>query len=405
MPGPRVNRLTRPFQAFFALEASSSLLLLLATVLALAWANSPWAAGYERLLHLPLALRVGAFELALSFEHFVNDALMAVFFFVVGMEIKRELVHGELASLRRAAFPVLAAVGGMVAPAGIYAALHWGGPALRGWGIPMATDIAFALAALAVFGARVPPGLKVFLLALAIADDIGAVAVIALFYTEGVSGAWLAAAAAGLGVAAAFGRAGVTAYSVYLAIGVCVWFATHESGVHSTIAGVALGFLTPARPIGDGDSRSPLDHLVHLLHPWVAFAIMPVFALANAGVALEPQTLASPGAARVAVGVALGLLLGKPLGITLFAWLAVRLGWASLPAGVGWSQIVATGFLAGIGFTVALFVAALAFDDPAFKAGAKIGILGASLLATVAGLAVLGRVLPPASAPPRKEAR
>ncbi|MEB2344048.1 MAG: Na+/H+ antiporter NhaA [Deltaproteobacteria bacterium] len=438
-PAPRLlERAGAPLQRFLELEAASTILLLAATGVALVWANSPWAPLYEALLHVPLALRIGPWELALGFEHFVNDALMAVFFFVVGLEIKRELAVGELSSASRALLPVVAAAGGMVVPAGLYAAFHWDGPALRGWGIPMATDIAFAVAALSVFGARVAPGLKVFLLALAIADDIGAVAVIALFYTESLSMAWLGAAAAGLALVAGLGRAGVRAYGVYLAAGIGVWLAVHASGVHATIAAVALGFLTPARPLdppaerrgfvrravallerggdlleGEGDpdghrrhdlarqvsraaraSLSPLDELVQRLHPVVAFVIMPVFALANAGVPIELAKLAEPLPLRVAIGVALGLVAGKPAGITLFAWLAVRLGVAELPRGVGWLQVVATGCLAGIGFTVALFVAALAFEAPELKAGAKVGILVGSAAATALGVALLARALP-----------
>lgn len=433
-----LERAGAPLQRFLELEAASTILLLTATGIALVWANSPWAPLYERLLHVPLALRVGPWELELGLEHFVNDALMAVFFFVVGLEIKRELVVGELSSASRALLPVVAAIGGMVVPAGLYAALHWGSPALRGWGIPMATDIAFAVAALSVFGSRVAPGLKVFLLALAIADDIGAVAVIAIFYAGSVSTAWLGAAVAGLALVAALGRAGVRAYAVYGAVGIGVWLAVHASGVHATIAAVALGFLTPARPLDppaerrdfvrrgvgllerigdllegnddrDGHRRhdlarevsraaraslSPLDELVHRLHPFVAFVIMPVFALCNAGVPIELAKLALPVPLRVAIGVALGLVVGKPLGITLFAWLAVRLGLAELPRGVGWAQVLATGCLAGIGFTVALFVAALAFEVPDLKGGAKVGILAGSAIATVLGLGLLARTLP-----------
>jgi NhaA family Na+:H+ antiporter len=438
-PPPRlISRLTGPFERFLELEASSTILLLAATVIALAWANSPWAASYEHLLHVPLAARIGSWELELSLHHFVNDALMGLFFFVVGLEIKRELAIGELSSLRRALLPVVAAVGGMVVPAGIYASFHWGGDALRGWGIPMATDIAFAVAALSVFAARVPSGLKVFLLALAIADDIGAVTVIALFYTEDLSVPWLGAAAAGLAFTWGLNVAGVRAYSVYFLVGGLVWLATYFSGVHATIAAVALGFLTPARPLdplaarrdyvqsglrvlerfgdlleGDADhgghtrhvlarrvsraaraTLSPLDELTNLLHPWVAFFIMPVFALANAGVRIDASTLAEPVPLRVALGVALGLVVGKPIGITLFAWAAVKAGWCELPRGVTWPQVVGAGLLAGIGFTVALFVASLAFTTPAWVAGSKVGILAGSLLAAVLGLGLLARTLP-----------
>jgi NhaA family Na+:H+ antiporter len=441
---PRLlSRMTRPLQRFLELEASSTLLLLLGTVCALAWANSPWAASYEHLLHVPLAARIGSAELELTLHHFVNDALMALFFFVVGLEIKRELVIGELSSLGRAMLPVLAAVGGMLLPALFFLALNGTGPAARGWGIPMATDIAFAVAALSVFGSRVPSGLKVFLLALAIADDIGAVTVIALFYTEHLSVVWLAWAAGGLLFTWALNRAGVRAYGVYFAVGALVWLATWLSGVHATIAAVALGFLTPARPLDPAGGRrtliarsrevldrlgdlldhehdhggherhrlarevsrtaraalSPLDELTNLLHPWVAFAIMPLFAFANAGVTIEPRALVEPVPLRIALGVVLGLLLGKPLGVALFSWLAVRLGVARLPAGVTWPQVGATGLLAGIGFTVALFISALAFEPPAFGAASKVGILAGSAIATGLGIAWLARALPPAPRP------
>jgi NhaA family Na+:H+ antiporter len=388
-----VERINGAFARFVALEAASTILLLVATVVALVLANSPLHDAYEHALHLPLSLRFGSLGLEMSVGHFVNDALMAIFFFVVGMEIKRELVRGELSSPSRAALPIFGALGGMIVPAAIYAALHWGGSALRGWGIPMATDIAFAVAALGIFGARVPPGLRVFLLALAIADDIGAVVVIALFYAAGLAPQWLAVAAAGLALCVFLPRFGVRSYGVYFLVGTLVWYATLRSGVHATIGGVLLGLLTPARPLA-GAEHAPVDDLVHRLHPWVAFVIMPIFALCNAGVALDASSLGDTQMQRVAIAVVLGLLFGKPIGITLFAWLAVRSGVAELPSRVGWSQILGAGILAGIGFTVALFIAALAFEDARLIAGAKVGILAASLLATVLGAALLARVLP-----------
>jgi NhaA family Na+:H+ antiporter len=441
-----IERLTAPFERFLALEAASTMLLIAATALALAWANSPWAGFYDDLLHVPLGARIGPWQLELTLHHFVNDALMGLFFFVVGLEIKRELAIGELSSVRRALLPVAAAAGGMVAPAAIYVAFHRGGPALAGWGIPMATDIAFAVAALSVFAARVPSGLKVFLLALAIADDIGAVTVIALFYTDELSLPWLAWALAGMALVVVLGRAGVRAYGVYLAVGGLVWLAAYHSGVHATIATVALGLVTPARPLAppphregfvrsgvrllerfgdliEGESGahaaherhrlaqqvsrvarsplSPVDELTNVLHPWVAFVIMPLFALCNAGVPIDLSSLSEPIPLRVALGVALGLVVGKPVGIALFAWLAVRTGVAELPSGVRWSHVVGTGMLAGIGFTVALFVAALAFEqEPAWLAGAKVGVLVGSLLATALGLGILTRTLDPAPARP-----
>ena len=378
---------------FLALESASTIVLLVLTGAALALANSPLHDAYERALHLPLALGVGSFRVAMTLHHFVNDALMALFFFLVGMEIKRELVLGELATPSRAALPAFGALGGMVVPAAIYAALHAGGPAIRGWGIPMATDIAFAVAALAVFGSRVPSGLKIFLLALAIVDDIGAVLVIAFFYSSHLAPPWIAAAVAGLLLCALLGRASVASYGVYVLIGAFVWYATWRSGVHATIAGVALGLLTPARPLA-GRDRSPIDEVEHRLHGWVAFAVIPIFALCNAGVAIDATSLGDPLAQRVAVGVGLGLVVGKPIGVTLAAWLAVRLGVAALPGGVDWRQITGTGLLAGIGFTVALFIGALAFPDESLVAGAKIGTLVASALATALGAAWLAASLP-----------
>jgi NhaA family Na+:H+ antiporter len=429
------DRLAAPFQRFLAIEAASSILLLAATLVALAWANSAWAASYAGLWHTELSLGLGEARLALSLEHWVNDGLMVIFFFLVGMEIKHELVHGELSSRERAMLPVFGALGGMLAPAAIYASLHAGGPAASGWGVPMATDIAFAVAALAVFGRRVPPGLKVFLLALAIVDDLGAVLVIALFYGKDFSFASLGAAGAGLLAVYGLRVAGVRSYGVYWAAGILVWLATLQSGVHATVAGVLLGFLTPTEPLGSEQSLvargrrvfeellgrmdaepslsgadrrrvavelraisrhslSPLERLMQALHPWSAFVVMPIFALANAGVAIDASALADPLAARVSLGVALGLLVGKPLGVTLASWAAVRLGLAALPDGVGWASLTGAGILAGIGFTMALFLTALAFEDPALAAASKLGVLGASALASFLGVALLSRCLP-----------
>ena len=394
-PATLADRLAVPFQRFLAIEAASTILLLAATIAALAWANSPWAASYAALWHTKLAVSLGPATLALSLEHWVNDGLMVLFFFLVGMEIKHELVDGELSTRERAMLPVFGALGGMVAPAALYAALHAGGPALSGWGVPMATDIAFAVAALAVFGSRVPPGLKVFLLALAIVDDLGAVAVIAIFYSEGLALAALGAAGAGLALVVGLRAAGVRATGVYWIVGAGVWLATLHSGVHATVAGVLLGFLTPAHAQDPAaDARPPLEQLTAALHPWSAFVVMPVFALANAGVALDPAALADPLARRVAQGVALGLFVGKPLGVLLSSWLAVRLGLAALPTGVGFSHLLGAGLLAGIGFTMALFLTALAFEDPALAAASKLGVMGASVLAAACGIALLARVLP-----------
>jgi NhaA family Na+:H+ antiporter len=426
------SRLARPLRRFLAVEAASSILLLAAALVALAIANSPWRDGWAHFWHQRAALEIGGFELALSLAHWVNDALMAIFFFVVGLEIKRELTIGELASRAQAMLPVFGALGGMLVPAAIYLLIQPGGDATAGWGIPMATDIAFAVAALAILGPRVPPGLKVFLLALAIVDDLGAVTVIAIFYTDQVRVSALLAALLGLGVVYAIRLAGVRAYAPYFAAGAAVWLATLGSGIHATVAGVMLGLLTPVHAlgtretlatrlresveealqrIGSGDAhgrpepllqrvrdlsleaQSPLEYLTHRLHPWVAFGVMPVFALANAGVTLDAATLGDPAARWTALAVALGLLIGKPIGITLFAIAAVRLGVAALPAGVGTGALVGAGLLGGIGFTMALFIGALAFGEGPLASAAKVGILAASVLACAGGLLVLSRVL------------
>jgi NhaA family Na+:H+ antiporter len=437
-PETIADRLSRPFLRFFEIEVASASMLFAMTLLALAWANSPWSHSYEELWHhTQLGVSLGHWHFGMSLGHFVNDALMAIFFFAVGLEIKRELVHGELSTRQRAMLPVFGALGGMIVPALIYTGFHYGGPAIRGWGVPMATDIAFAVAAMSVLGSRVPSGLKVFLLALAIADDLGAVAVIAVFYTADLSLGYLGASFGLLGLVWLVQRAGVRAFSIYWALGAVVWYCMVQSGVHATVAGVFLGFLTPTRPrdphtesllersrhlfadLLDGvrgedhhgqrrhvvarrlqevglDALSPLDYLVNGLDRWVAFLIMPVFALSNAGVHLDASTLADPMTQSVGMAVALGLVVGKPIGITLFSWLAVRSGLAILPRGVNWGALAATGLLAGIGFTVALFITSLAFTDPGHTAGSKLGILSGSALATILGILVLHRSLPEA---------
>lgn len=442
-PPMLAERLARPFVRFTSLEISSAILLLAAAVAALVWANSPWGASYAQFWNTPLSFQIGdVFAIELTLELWVNDALMAIFFFVVGMEIKREMVYGDLSTRSLAMLPLFAALGGMIVPAGIYYWFHMGGPASSGWGVPMATDIAFAVAALSVLGPRVPPSLRIFLLALAIADDLGAIAVIAIYYTAEIHLGALGLAGGGLLFCWLMNKAGVRSFLPYIVVGCFVWFETHHSGIHATVAGVLLGFLTPCGVaerdheslmdrgrhaldhmrellIGVHDTPetvdhggherhhagrqlaelaretvSPLDYLVNQLGPPVAFVIMPIFALANAGVVLDTSTLGEPMALSVAWAVALGLVVGKPVGVTLFSWLAVRSGLAELPPGVNWGMIAATGVLAGIGFTVALFVTSLAFDDPIFVAGSKIGILGGSVLATAAGLMVLARSLP-----------
>ncbi|MEC8975594.1 MAG: Na+/H+ antiporter NhaA [Actinomycetota bacterium] len=406
----------RPVLRFIDREVAGGVLLLLATTAALIWANSTWADGYNSFWHAEIELVVGPWHLPhLSVGHFVNDALMALFFFVVGLEIKRELVTGDLRSFRAAALPAIAALGGMVVPAALYFALNTAGEASRGWGITMATDIAFAVGIVALLGARVSPKIKLFLLTLAIVDDIGAIVVIAIFYTSDLSLSWLLIALAGLVGVWLLQRLRVWAIPVYAALGIFIWYATLESGVHATIAGVALGLLTPARPLlNQRDAQQIVDalpsdasvaevrhvsflaqesvplteRLENMLHPFTAFLIIPIFALANAGIELSGDKISDAASSNVTLGIVLGLVVGKPLGITLFAWVATRFGFA-LPEGVHWPQFVGMGFAAGIGFTVSIFVAGLAFESSAVTDLAKIGILIASLVAAVLALLLM----------------
>lgn len=368
---------------FFAHEASPTYLLGFCTLLALGLANSPWRESYAGFLHAAVG--------PLSVHEWINDGLMAVFFFVVGMEIKRELVEGELASRKRAALPIAAAVGGMLGPALFYLAFNPAGPAARGWGVPMATDIAFAAAALSFFGKRVPAPLKIFLLAFAIVDDLGAVVVIALFYTGQIAVPFLGLAALFTVFILLSRNLGVRAYGWYVLLGAGLWFAVLRSGVHATIAGVLLGVLTPLSfESRRGGRTEPLADLISALHPYVSFLIMPLFALANAGVSFAGGfSLADP----VPLGVITGLVLGKPLGILLFASLAAAAGIAQLPRGVRWRDLAGVACLGGIGFTMALFVAHLAFDE-ASETTAKAAILAASALAWLIGAAWLAAVLP-----------
>jgi len=406
----------RPVLRFIDREVASGVLLLVATAVALVWVNSGWGDSYHEFWHTEIELAVGTWHLPhMSLGHFVNDALMALFFFVVGLEIKRELVTGDLSSARAAALPVIGAVGGMAVPALLYLMLNTAGEASRGWGIPMATDIAFAVGIVALLGSRVSPKIKLFLLTLAIVDDIGAIAVIAIFYTSDLSTQWLLTALAGLLVVWILQRARVWAIPVYAVLGIFVWYATLESGVHATIAGVALGLLTPARPLlNQRDAQQIVDalpsdanvaevrhasflaqesvplteRLENLLHPFTAFMIIPIFALANAGIELSSDTIADAAASNVTLGILVGLVVGKPVGITLFTWVATRFGFA-LPDDVNWAQFTGMGLAAGIGFTVSIFVAGLAFEDHAIIDLAKIGILMASLIAAVAALLLL----------------
>ena len=426
--GRRVGSLA---QEFTRVAASGGIVLLIATLIALLWANSPWSAAYFHLWETKLAFSLGSLTFSESLLEWVNEALMVIFFFVVGLEIKREVTAGELASPKRAAMPIAAALGGMVTPALIYLAINLGGPGASGWGIPMATDIAFTLGLLTLLGRRVPFSLKVFFTALAIADDLGAVLVIAIFYTASISWASLAVGAVFLLALIGLNRARVYATMPYALLGIGLWLAFLKSGIHPTIAGVLLaltiptrsppntrtllaqvvslleGFNLPPEWRAEPDSqrqatintlqvvsdrmRSPAQRLEHDLNPWSTYLILPLFALANAGVVLSGAgaggqlSLFSP----VSLGILCGLVLGKPLGVSLFSWLAVRLGWAELPAGVGWTQLFSASWLAGIGFTISLFITNAAFGDPALRADAKLAILIAATLAAGLGWGLL----------------
>jgi NhaA family Na+:H+ antiporter len=414
----------RPLQDFLRLEASGGLVLLVATVAALVWANLA-AGAYEDVWTTEVTLRIGDYELIETVRDLVNDGLMAIFFLVIGLEVKRELVIGELSARGAALLPLFAAVGGMVIPALVFLAVIGGEEGSGGWGIPMATDVAFALGALAALGRRVPPGLVAFLLGVAVIDDIGAILVIAIYYTDALALGWLAAAACGLIAIVALQRVQVRHIGPYIVLGVAIWVCTLESGVHPTIAGVAIGLLTPARPFqepaavsaeairiagetaddpGDPDedaghwrqlawlSReaiSPLTRVEHGLHGLSSFVVLPTFALANAGIVLDAESLEAATETRVALAVALGLVLGKAIGLTAGVAIAIRLGLSALPAGVRWAHVVGVGALAGIGFTVSLFLAGLAYSDPELLDAAKIGVLGGSLVAAAAGISAL----------------
>ncbi len=424
------NRWSYSLTSFLHNEAFGGILLLIFAVTAMIWANSAWSDGYFDFFHAYVTIGSADYNISLSLQHWINDALMALFFLVVGLEIKREVLVGELASLSRAAFPVLAAVGGAIVPAGIFVAINWGGEGIHGWGIPMATDIAFALGILALVGSRVPVALKIFLTALAIADDLMAVLVIAVFYTSDLNVRALLGAGVVLALLFIANRLNVRTLIVYLGLGFALWLFVLDSGVHATIAGVLLAFAIPASTRIDpaaflersqgilsrferqslqdanvltdarmqediqeledtiNDVEAPLQNLEHALHPWIAYAIVPLFALANAGVRVD-MSLGDALADDVTVGVIAGLVIGKQVGITLFAWLTVRFGLAALPAGVTWVQIYGVSWLGGVGFTMSIFVTELAYDSEALLSAAKIGILGASLLAGVAGWLVL----------------
>lgn len=425
-----IDRMLRPVKAFARHKLAGAGLLLLATFVALVWANSPWAEVYHHALHLDVTVALGPLGLTKSVHHLINDGLMGVFFFLVGLEIKRELLVGELSSVRKAALPALAALGGMLLPAALYVAINPEPPLRDGWGIPMATDIAFALGVLAVLGARAPLGLKVMLTALAIVDDIGAVLVIAVFYTDQIATTSLAVGLVGVALSLGMARLGVRNGVAYFIVGLLVWLAFLQSGVHATIAALLMAFTIPTRTRINGPrlvqcleqtlqnlrevglpadtglnsheqqqvlddmasirnaASAPLLDLEHALAPVVTFLVLPIFALANAGVSLEGVGLDAL-AGGIALGIVVGLVVGKTVGIVSFTWLAVRLGLADLPRGVTWTHVVGVGLLGGVGFTMALFIAGLAFTTPADLDAAKLGILVASVIAGVVGLLVL----------------
>ncbi len=396
---PLIERVMRPFQRFIVTEAASGILLLASTALALGLANSPWADAYRHLWEIPFTIGIPGHALTLSLHGWVNDGLMAVFFFLVGLEIKREVLVGDLSTRRSATLPVAAALGGMLAPAALYFLLNVGGEGSRGWGIPMATDIAFALGVLALLGKRAPGGLRVFLAALAIADDLGAVIVIAVFYSgaldwTAIGGAILVIALLGL-----LNATGARRPFGYALVGVALWVFVHASGIHATVAGVLLALMVPARK-RSAEDEAPLQRMEHALRGVVAFAIMPIFALANAGVPLGEAAGAAAGSA-VAWGIVLGLVLGKPLGILLASYAAVRAGAAELPPNVGWRHVHGAGWLGGIGFTMSLFIAGLAFGEGALLDVAKFGVIAASAVAGLTGYLLLRRE--PATAPANVE--
>lgn len=419
-----IDLLTGPFVRFAKLEAAGGILLLASTIAALIWANSPWEPSYRALWNLQVSVGFGRYLLSESSHEWINDGLMSIFFFLVGLEIKREVLIGELSSLRKAAFPFVAALGGTIVPALVYVSVTHGSDAQKGWGIAMSTDIAFALGVLALLGRRIPISLKIFVTALAIVDDIIAVLVIALFYSEGIQLFSLAVGLAGVGLSFAANLLGIRKPIFYAVIGICVWCALLKSGVHATVAGVLLAFTIPARTYIDRDLflqrgrqilskfeaalpnsveansairslesncelvQSPLHRIEHFLLPWTSFLIMPLFAFANAGVHVLGSGLHAIQH-PAAVGVALGLFIGKPLGVFLFAWLSIKTGLAASPADLSLTQIFGASWLCGIGFTMSLFIANLAFGEGLLLDMSKIGILAASLAAGVCGSMLL----------------
>jgi NhaA family Na+:H+ antiporter len=432
LPTEPISRLTKPFVRFLHIETASGAILLLGTIAALVLANSPWNLPLVHFWDTPIGIRVGAFESSRSLREWINGGLMTLFFFIVTLELKRELVLGELTHPRVAALSIAGALGGMLAPASVYLMLQFGQPGEHGWGTVMSTDTAFLVSCLALLGTRLPHALYVFLLSLVVVDDIGAVLVVAIGYSDGL--VWQALALGVLGIAVVRGLAmlGIRSVAVYFLASGLIWLAIDASGIHATITGVIMGLLTPSQPwvsdklmhailrrvatyplggshwtdntadrqalhtaeIAARETLSPVERLETALHPWVSFGIIPLFAFANAGVPISFAGFGDP----VCVAVVAGFVLGKPLGIVGFSWLAVRLGIASLPTDISWSMLCAGGLLAGIGFTMAIFIAGLAFDATMFNA-AKLGILSASIISAVTGLALLWWLCPRAAYP------
>jgi NhaA family Na+:H+ antiporter len=421
LPAVHAGGVTRALSSFLRIEAAAGGLLLAATVVALVTSNSEWGPAYLAVWEIPLGVSLGGFDYVRTLRGWINDGLMTLFFFVIALELKREIVLGELREVRTATLSLAGAIGGMAAPAAVFVAMTWGQAGSHGWGVPIATDTAFVMGCLSLFRRRAPPALRLFLLSLAIFDDVGAILVVAAAYGHAIDWTWLAVAGAALCTVYAVSRAGLRGLALYVGLGVGVWLALDRSGVHPTVAGVILGLMTPAKAWVDdrrlrailgrmlanppggrwsGDTRerrdlrraataahealSPVERLEIALHPWVGFVIMPVFALANAGVALSPDAVSEP----IAMAIAVALVVGKPAGVVTFAWLATRAGVARVAPGLGWGVLASGALLTGIGFTMSLFVADLAFEPP-LLAAAKVGVLGGSAAAGAVGMIAL----------------
>lgn len=421
LPHEMADRVTKPLARFLKIEAAAGGLLLLSVLMALLLASSPWSVQFFAFWEMPIGLHFGSLDFSRSLQHWINDGLMTFFFFVISLELKREIVRGELRNPRTAALPFAAALGGMLVPVGIYLAMTVGMPVMGGWGTVMATDTAFVIGCLALFGPRIPPTLRLFLLSLAIFDDVGAIFVVAIAYSDALNWVALGLSLLGLGVVAGVARLGIRSVPIYFLLGGVVWLCFDASGVHATVTGVVLGLMTPARVwvsdtrlrailgrvlaypkggdwSGDTEDRhhlrqagravreslSPVERLEMMMHPWVGFAIMPIFALANAGVAITGADVGQP----VSLAIIAGLVLGKPIGVFGFSWLAVRLGLADRASSLSWAFLAAGAFLTGIGFTMSLFIAGRAYAPEILNA-AKLGILTGSVFSAVAGLAVL----------------